>query len=229
MMTCAPFTKSPNCASQSVRQLGSVVEKPYSKPSTASSDSSESMTVKRGWLGRQVLQRDVGSPLFWSVPHGVAMEERAAAAVLAGEADLEAFGQQASRTRAFSAKPQSSGSCPAAIFSRSCTMRATCRCSVKFARQRRELRRELAQLLDAHAGRHGLVPVGVRGTCVQSTVCLLPIRPSECLACDLPSSSSRRYCSTIASASAIVEHAFGDQALGIDLPRRRLAAGSSDT
>jgi hypothetical protein len=47
--TCAPLAKSPNCASQITRALGSALEKPYSKPSTASSESTESMTTKSPW------------------------------------------------------------------------------------------------------------------------------------------------------------------------------------
>ena len=42
--TCAPLAKSPNCASHSVSAFGSASEKPYSKPSTASSDSMELTT-----------------------------------------------------------------------------------------------------------------------------------------------------------------------------------------
>ena len=48
MITCAPLAKSPNCPSQIVRQRGSVVAKPYSKPITASSESTESITRKEG-------------------------------------------------------------------------------------------------------------------------------------------------------------------------------------
>ena len=59
---------------------------------------------------------------------------------------------------------------------------------------------------------------------LQSTVCLLPIRPSECFACDLPSSSSRRYCSTIASASGIDSTPSLTSFVGVDLARRLLAA-----
>jgi hypothetical protein len=47
--TCAPFAKSPNCAFPDDQRVGSAVEKPYSKPSTASSDSTESMTTKSPW------------------------------------------------------------------------------------------------------------------------------------------------------------------------------------
>ena len=47
--TCAPFAKSPNCASQMTSAFGSAVEKPYSKPSTASSESTESITTKSPW------------------------------------------------------------------------------------------------------------------------------------------------------------------------------------
>jgi hypothetical protein len=49
MTTCAPLAKSPNCASQITSAFGSAVEKPYSKPSTASSDNSESITTKSPW------------------------------------------------------------------------------------------------------------------------------------------------------------------------------------
>ena len=52
------------------------------------------MTVKRGWLGDRFFERDVGLAAVLVVPHGMAMEERAAAAVLAGDAHLEAFRQQ---------------------------------------------------------------------------------------------------------------------------------------
>ena len=44
MITCAPLAKSPNCASQSTRLRGSAELKPYSKPSTAASDSIVSTT-----------------------------------------------------------------------------------------------------------------------------------------------------------------------------------------
>ena len=37
MITCALLTKSPNCASHTVRRRGSPLDMPYSKPSTASS------------------------------------------------------------------------------------------------------------------------------------------------------------------------------------------------
>ncbi len=52
--TWAPLAKSPNWASQSVRVFGSASEKPYSKPSTASSDSAESSTSKCAWPGRRL-------------------------------------------------------------------------------------------------------------------------------------------------------------------------------
>ena len=44
MMTWAPLVKSPNWASHMTSELGAAREKPCSKPSTASSDSMESMT-----------------------------------------------------------------------------------------------------------------------------------------------------------------------------------------
>ena len=37
-MTCAPFAKSPNCASQIVNVFGSTKLYPYSKPRTANSE-----------------------------------------------------------------------------------------------------------------------------------------------------------------------------------------------
>ena len=42
MTTWAPLAKSPNCASQTTSSFGAAVAKPYSKASTASSDSTES-------------------------------------------------------------------------------------------------------------------------------------------------------------------------------------------
>ena len=51
MTTWAPLAKSPNWASHMVSVLGSVSEKPYSKPSTASSESAESSTSKCAWPG----------------------------------------------------------------------------------------------------------------------------------------------------------------------------------
>ena len=42
MIVCAPSTKSPNCASQQTRAPGRATEYPYSKPTAANSDSSES-------------------------------------------------------------------------------------------------------------------------------------------------------------------------------------------
>ena len=52
--TWAPLAKSPNWASHRVRVLGSASEKPYSKPSTASSDRAESSTSKWAWPGRRL-------------------------------------------------------------------------------------------------------------------------------------------------------------------------------
>src|SRR6185312_8663443 len=78
--TCAPLAKSPNCASHKTSVSGSAVAKPYSKAITASSDSSESMT-----------STDVPSRTCAS---GVAMEERAAAGILADQAQRVAFGHQ---------------------------------------------------------------------------------------------------------------------------------------
>ena len=46
MMIWAPLTKSPNCASQATRASGASTEYPYSKPTAAYSESSESRTVK---------------------------------------------------------------------------------------------------------------------------------------------------------------------------------------
>ena len=42
MMVCAPFAKSPNCASQSTRASARSTEYPYSKPIAAYSLSNES-------------------------------------------------------------------------------------------------------------------------------------------------------------------------------------------
>lgn len=46
IIICAPFAKSPNCASQMTRQLGLWMDYPYSKPSTAYSLKSVLTMVK---------------------------------------------------------------------------------------------------------------------------------------------------------------------------------------
>ena len=46
MTICAPLTKSPNWASHKTKRLGSAELIPYSKPSTASSDSMVLITTK---------------------------------------------------------------------------------------------------------------------------------------------------------------------------------------
>ena len=121
MMTCAPFTKSPNCAfpdHEAVRARWS--SKPYSKPSTASSDSSESITREARLARRQVLAAGCTSRrAAGRCQHGVTMEERAAAAVLADRGALRSLPSSSVAYASVSAKPQSSGSWPAAILSRS--------------------------------------------------------------------------------------------------------------
>ena len=85
MTTWAPLTKSPNCASQITRQSGLVVAYPYSNPTTASSDRTESMTVKRRLPFAHVLQRRVAATGVLIVQHRLAMEEGAARTVLPGK------------------------------------------------------------------------------------------------------------------------------------------------
>src|SRR5207244_3947775 len=59
--TCAPLTKSPNCASQRTSRRGSARLMPNSKPSTAFSDSMLSMMRKGAWSPRML-----SSGTYWS-------------------------------------------------------------------------------------------------------------------------------------------------------------------
>src|SRR5688572_33127955 len=95
------------------------------------------------------------------MPHCMSMEERAAAAVLAGEPDLEALHQErcvGERLRETPVDRQLAGGHLLAILHDACNL--TMQRDV--GRWRRELRSELAQLFDTHSGRHGSVPVGLR-------------------------------------------------------------------
>jgi hypothetical protein len=55
------LAKSPNCASQTTSSFGAAVAKPYSKASTASSDSTESKHMEAALVLLDVLQRPVGA------------------------------------------------------------------------------------------------------------------------------------------------------------------------
>ena len=93
--TWAPLAKSPNCASQMVRVFGSASEKPYSKPSTASSDSAEFDALEVRLARADVVQRRV--VLFGGLIDdvAVALHEGAAHAVLAGQPHRIALVEQA--------------------------------------------------------------------------------------------------------------------------------------
>ena len=81
MMIWAPFAKSPNCASQIVRKLGSELEFPYSKPSTAISE--RTVVHAKLFVLAQLFQRIINLTGVHVVVTGVAVGERAAHAILA--------------------------------------------------------------------------------------------------------------------------------------------------
>ena len=85
MITCAPLTKSPNCASHTTRRRGSALDMPYSKPSTASSESGLFTASKEAWSGARMASGTQAAPVSASksaawrwlkVPRTVSWPER---------------------------------------------------------------------------------------------------------------------------------------------------------
>ena len=109
MITWAPLAKSPNCASQMTRLRGSAELKPYSKPSTAASDSMRVDDQEPALLLGEVLQRHPARGGAAIVQHGVAMAEGAAAGVLPGEAHVGALEQQRAERQHLGAGPVDAG------------------------------------------------------------------------------------------------------------------------
>ena len=203
MMTCAPFTKSPNCASQitSDERIGgrvTVFEADHRFFRQHRIDDLEGRLPLR-----DVLQRHVALAGRLLVQHGVAMEERAAARVLAGDADGIAFFEDAGVRQRFGRAPVQRHLAAEHL--------GAIRHDLRHARMQREVLRETAPrarpaLSGARDRRHrGRARTSrCAAYLLQSTVYLLPIMPSEARACCLPASRPWRYCSTIAAASASV-------------------------
>ena len=116
MMTCAAFTKSPNCASQideRVRHLeASSRTRSRARPPRRAGCRGPRPAPGRS---RRCASGEYGMPRLVVVQHRVAVAERAAPRVLAGEPDARALPRERCRARAPRPSPQSSGCCPATI------------------------------------------------------------------------------------------------------------------
>ena len=92
MMIWAPLAKSPNCASHATRASGDSTEYPYSKPTAAYSDSSESCTPKRPTSSPlEMGERDPLLPRAVVDEHGVALAEGPPPGVLARKTHVGAL------------------------------------------------------------------------------------------------------------------------------------------
>ncbi len=109
MTTCAPLAKSPNCASQISQRIRlgrgvAVLERQHRRFRQDGIDDDEIRLVRR-----DILQGDVVTLIelhaVLVVQHGMAMEERAAPAVLSGQADRVTFSHQAGIRHIFGHTP----------------------------------------------------------------------------------------------------------------------------
>ena len=76
MMICAPFAKSPNCASQQTN-ASEATEYPYSNPSAAYSESTVSYSVNGAWSSATCARGMYSRSLVWSTITAWRWAERA--------------------------------------------------------------------------------------------------------------------------------------------------------